>query len=406
MADFNLTRRLAKNTGGKIMLLVMDGLGGLPSEQGGLTELETARTPNMDRLAAEGTTGLTIPIRRGLTPGSGPAHLALFGYDPLEYEIGRGVLECFGIGMQVGPTDVAIRGNFCTVDESGVITDRRAGRIPTEKCAELVEKLRVIKIPPYEIEVQPVKDYRFGVVIRGEGLSGEVNDTDPQAVGKRPLPAEARTPEAQPTADLINEWVAKAAVILKDEQPANMLTLRGVSMDPNLPKYADVYKLRAACVAVYPMYRGVSQLVGMEVVETDAHDTPADEFSRVAEQFALGYDFVFCHVKYTDSRGEDGDFDAKVKVIEEVDAALPIILNDAKPDVLIITGDHSTPSTYKAHSWHPVPVLLWAPGMHMTDRATAFGERECMNGGLGQFPASDLMVLALAHADRLNKFGA
>ncbi|MCZ7543050.1 MAG: 2,3-bisphosphoglycerate-independent phosphoglycerate mutase [Anaerolineae bacterium] len=390
----------------KILLLIMDGLGGLPVEPGGPTELEAAHTPHMDRLAAEGTCGLSIPIARGVAPGSGPAHLALFGYDPLKYEIGRGMLECIGIGMDIGPKDVAIRGNFCTVDANGVITDRRAGRIPTEKCAELVAKLRAIEIPPYEITVEPVKEYRFGVVIRGEGLSGDIDDTDPQVTGKAPLPAVPRSPAAQKTADLVNEWIARVAAILKDEHPANMVTLRGFSMDPSLPKYADVYRLKAACVAVYPMYKGVSQLVGMDVIETDPHDAPADEFKRVMQQFEAGYDFVFCHIKYTDSRGEDGDFAAKAKVIESVDAALPVLLGETGPDVIVITGDHSTPAKYKAHSWHPVPLLLWAPETHMPDRATAFGERECMGGGLGHFPATDIMPLALAHANRMNKFGA
>ncbi len=406
MANFALMRELTRAGGGKILLLVMDGLGGLPKEPGGPTELEAARTPNMDRLAAEGAVGLSIPIARGIAPGSGPAHLALFGYDPLEYEIGRGVLECFGIGMRVGPGDVAIRGNFCTVDEHGIITDRRAGRIPTEKCAELVEKLRVITLPGVALDIQPVQDYRFGLILRGEGLSSEIDDTDPQVTGKAPLPAKARIPEAQHTADLANRWIARAAGILKDERPANMVTLRGFSTDPNLPKFGDIYKLKPACVAVYPMYKGVSQLVGMEVIETDLHDTPADEFKRVAAQFRAGYDFVFCHIKYTDSRGEDGDFDAKVKVIESVDEALPVILNEAKPEVIIITGDHSTPATYRSHSWHPVPTLLWAPATVLPDRATCFGERECMIGGLGQFPAADLMPLALAHANRLIKYGA
>lgn len=404
MADFGLTRRLANAKGGKILLLVMDGLGGLPREQGGLTELETAHTPNLDRLAQEGCVGLSIPVARGVAPGSGPAHLGLFGYDPLVYDIGRGVLEAMGVGLLLNPTDVAVRGNFVTVDAAGKITDRRAGRIPTEKGAELVEKLKAITLPGVKIDVTEVKEYRFALVFRGEGLSGEVADTDPQATGVEPLPARALKPEAQHMADLANQWIAQAKEILKNDSPANMLTLRGFSVDPNLPKFADVYKLKSACVAVYPMYKGVSKLVGMDLIETDAHDTPADEFRRVADIWK-DYDFVFCHIKYTDSRGEDGNFDAKVKVIEEVDAALPILL-DLKPDVLIVTGDHSTPATYKAHSWHPVPTLLWSPGVHMTDRAMSFGERECMTGGLGQFPATDLIMYALAHARRLEKYGA
>jgi 2,3-bisphosphoglycerate-independent phosphoglycerate mutase len=404
MANFDLMRELALDKGGKIVLLVMDGLGGLPREQGGLTELETAKTPNLDRLAAEGCTGLSIPVARGVTPGSGPGHLGLFGYDPLHYEIGRGVLEATGIGLEVHPGDLAIRGNFCTVDDSGLITDRRAGRIPTEEGAKRVELLKQITLPGVDITVEAVQDYRFAMLLRGAGLNPHIADTDPQATGKAPLAARATHPDAEPTAKLMNQWLDEAAKALKAHPPANMVTLRGFATDPALPKYSEVYKLKAACVAVYPMYKGIARLVGMDVVQTDSHDTPADEFAHVARVWN-DYDFIFCHIKYTDSRGEDGNFDAKVAVIEQVDAALPALLN-LKPDVLIVTGDHSTPATYKSHSWHPVPTLLWAPGTHMTDRAAAFGERECMTGGLGQFPAADLMPLALAHAKRLQKYGA
>ncbi len=404
MADFELLRRLAKSSGGKILLLVMDGLGGLPREQGGPTELEAAHTPNMDRLAREGSVGLSIPVARGITPGSGPAHLALFGYDPIKFDVGRGVLSAFGVGLDMGPADVAARGNFCTVDAAGLITDRRAGRIPTEVGEQMIDLLRNIKLPGVEVELRVEKEYRFVFVLRGSGLSAALSDTDPQATGVAPLPVKALKPEAAYTADLINQWIEQARSILKDQHPANMLTLRGFAMDPNLPKMQDVFKLKPACVAVYPMYKGVSKLVGMDVIPTGDHDSTEDEFRKVVQIWDQ-YDFVFCHIKYTDSRGEDGNFEAKVKVIEGVDAALPILL-DLKPDVLIITGDHSTPATYKAHSWHPVPTLLWAPETHIPDRAQAFGERECMAGALGQFPAVELMPMALAHARRLEKFGA
>ncbi|MCD4686948.1 MAG: 2,3-bisphosphoglycerate-independent phosphoglycerate mutase, partial [Anaerolineae bacterium] len=384
--------------------LVMDGLGGLPREQGGPTELEAAHTPNLDKLAREGSSGLSIPVARGVAPGSGPAHLALFGYDPLTYEIGRGVLEATGIGLEVKPGDVAIRGNFCTIDDAGNIMDRRAGRIPTEEGAKRVERLREIELPGVQIDVQIAKEYRFAVVLRGAGLSGDIDDTDPQKTGVPPLAVNPRSPEAEKTAQLVTQWLEAARAKLKGQEPANYCTLRGFASEPGLPKYSEVYKLKAACVAVYPMYKGVSQLVGMDIIDSTAHDTTQDEFDRVAAIWA-DYDFVFCHIKYTDSRGEDGDFEAKVKVIEEVDAALPTLMG-MNPDVVVVTGDHSTPATYKAHSWHPVPTLLWAPGTHMTDRAEAFGERECMTGALGQFPAADIMPLALAHARRIGKFGA
>lgn len=404
MADFDLMRKLTKKDGGKIVMLVMDGVGGLPFEPGGPTELEAAVTPNMDRLAREGSLGLTNPIGYGITPGSGPAHLALFGYDPLTFDIGRGVLESFGIGLSVGAADVAARGNFCSLDDQGLISDRRAGRIPTETGEALCRLLSAIELPGVAVEVQAVKEYRFALVLRGAGLNPKLADTDPQQVGKAPLPVQALDPEAEPTARLVQSWVDQARLILADHHPANGLTLRGFSSDPDLPKYADIYKLKAACVAVYPMYRGVSQLVGMEVLPTDPHDTPDDEFHRVAAAWN-DYDFFFVHIKYTDSRGEDGDFDAKVKVIEQVDAALPTLL-DLKPEVLIITGDHSTPAKLRSHSWHPVPTLLWAPGVHRQDPAQAFGETECLKGALGIFPAVELMPLALAHAGRLNKYGA
>jgi 2,3-bisphosphoglycerate-independent phosphoglycerate mutase len=402
MADFELLHDLIVPNTSKIVLLVMDGLGGLPRELNGLTELEFAQTPNLDRLAVEGNLGLSNPVRTGITPGSGPAHLAMFGYDAVEYQIGRGVLESLGINFDLQPNDVAARGNFCTVDDSGAITDRRAGRIPTSKCIELVDKLRPIKIPGVEAFVEPVQDYRFCLILRGDELHGEIEDTDPQRKAP-PLPARPRVPEAQHTANLFNQWIAQAREILKNEHPANAVTLRGFAVDPDLPKFPEVYQLKAACVAVYPMYKGVAKLVGMDVIHFEG-GKPEDEFNAVAKVWN-DYDFFFTHIKYADSRGEDGDFDAKAKVIEGVDQALPILLN-LKPDVLIVTGDHSTPAGLKSHSWHPVPTLLWSPGTTRRDECQCFGETEAIKGALGHFPATDLMPMALAHARRLQKFGA
>lgn len=404
MANFDLMRRLALDEGGKIIMLVMDGLGGLPITLHGPTELEAANTPNLDRLAREGSTGLSIPVARGIAPGSGPAHLALFGYDPLVYDIGRGVLEAIGIGLTVEEGDVAVRGNFCTIDAAGRITDRRAGRIPTEEGEKRVALLEGISLDGVTTQIKAGEGYRFALVLRGEGLSDAVEDTDPQATGVEPLAARAKSPDGDRTAAIVNQWLAEAKKRLAGHEPANMVTLRGFATDPRLPKYRDVYKLNAACVAVYPMYKGVSRLVGMSIIETDLHDTVEEEFAHIARVWEE-YDFFFCHVKYTDSRGEDGDFDAKVAVIEQVDKALPKLL-DLNPDVMIVTGDHSTPAALRSHSWHPVPTLLWAPGTHMTDRVEVFGERDAMRGALGQFPATDLMPLALAHAKRLAKFGA
>ncbi len=387
----------------KIVLLLLDGLGGLPITPGGPTELEAAKTPLMDQLATEGTLGQTIPIRPGITPGSGPAHLALFGYDPLEYDVGRGVLSASGIGIQVKPGDIAARGNFCTLDQSGKITDRRAGRIPNEEAAPLVKKLQTIKVPGVETEVKLVKEYRFTVVMRGKGLDHNIADTDPQQIGVPSLPVTAIKPAAKKTAEFFQEWINQANTLLSDQPKANGVNLRGFATNPNLPQYKDIFGLKAACIAVYPMYKGVAHLVGMEVINFTG-DLPEDEF-RAAEKNWQDYDFFFIHIKKTDSMGEDGNFDGKVKVIESVDCALPKLL-DLKPDVLIITGDHSTPSRLKSHSWHPVPFLLWAPESCLPDHQNTFGERACSQGALGTFLATEAMPLALAHANRLNKYGA
>jgi 2,3-bisphosphoglycerate-independent phosphoglycerate mutase len=372
-------------------------------EVGGLTELEAAKTPVMDRLAAEGALGQVTPIRPGITPGSGPAHLALFGYDPLEYEIGRGVLESVGVGLQVGMGDVAARGNFCTLDEEGKITDRRAGRIPTEEAIPVVERLKAIMLPGVTTEVRHVKEYRFAVVMRGAELNPEINDTDPQRTGVPPLPAVARSSAAEHTADLFNQWITKARQSLAENEKANGMTLRGFATDPNLPTFQDSYGLNAAAISVYPMYKGVASLVGMQVIDFTG-ETPDDEFSALADAWQE-HDFFFIHIKKTDSKGEDGDFDGKVKIIEGVDRALPNLLK-LNPDVLIVTGDHSTPARMRTHSWHPVPFLLSAPGFVRPDDQSSFGERSCARGGLGNFPSMDTLPLALAHAGRLEKFGA
>jgi 2,3-bisphosphoglycerate-independent phosphoglycerate mutase len=403
MANFDLMCELQQKSPSKIVLLIMDGLGGLPMDPGGPTELEAANIPNMNLLAKQGTLGQIVPIRLGITPGSGPAHLALFGYDPVKHEIGRGVLEAAGIGLPVNAGDVAARANLCTLDTEGKITDRRAGRISSEKSAPIVKRLDAIEIPGVKIDVRPVKEYRFVVVIRGEGLEPEIDDTDPQSTGVPPLPAKARDPGSEKAAQIFNTWLAAARKVLADEPIANAATLRGFSTDPGLPKMLDIYGLRSACIAVYPMYKGVSSLVGMDVQQFNG-DYPEDEFAAAARIWD-DYDFFFIHIKKTDSTGEDGNFNAKVKIIESVDAALPNLLK-LKPDVLAITGDHSTPARMKTHSWHPVPFLLWAPTTGRPDDQIQFGETYCVKGGLGTFPAPDVMQLLMAHANRLAKFGA
>jgi 2,3-bisphosphoglycerate-independent phosphoglycerate mutase len=396
-----LTRSLVVPNGSKLILFVMDGLGGLPHPQTGKTELETAATPNLDRLAYDGNCGLSQPVAPGISPGSGPGHLALFGYDPLRWEIGRGVLEALGIDFPLGPEDIAARGNFCTVDGEGRIVDRRAGRIPTEVNARLCEKLRQIRLPGVEVFVEPVREHRFVLVLRGPGLSPDLTETDPTREGVPPLPVRAARPEAEATAALVNRWLEEARKLLADEHPANMVLLRGFAKHPHPPTFEEVYKLRAAAVATYPMYRGLARLVGMTVVPTG--QTLAENFQTVAERFAE-FDFFFIHFKRTDTAGEDGNFEAKVAAIEEADRLIPRLL-DLRPDVIVVTGDHSTPAVYRSHSWHPVPVVLWSRWCR-PDRAEKFGETTCRHGGLGLIPATAIMPLMLAHAGRLTRFGA
>ena len=401
MNQLDLVRELAEQAASKIVMLVADGLGGLPLEPGGKTELETAVTPNLDRLAARGTSGSSIPVLPGITPGSGPGHLGLFGYDPLEFKIGRGALEATGIGFELGPDDVAARGNFCTLDATGLIADRRAGRIASEESFKVVERLQAVKIPGIETFVKPVKEHRFVVVFRGQGLDGGVADTDPQAVGVAPLDPKPLSPAAARTAEVAKEFVRQARAILAGEPKANGMVLRGFAAKPQLPGYAELYGLRAAAIAVYPMYKGLAQLAGMKLVgKAQSLDEQIDELARHWEEF----DFFFLHFKYTDSTGEDGDFAEKVRRIEELDRALPRI-EALRPDVLIVTGDHSTPSRLKSHSWHPVPTLLVADTCR-PDGLAAFSEKDCLRGGFGIFPAKHLMLLAMAHAGRFGKFGA
>jgi 2,3-bisphosphoglycerate-independent phosphoglycerate mutase len=399
--EHDLVRELAEKNSSKIVMLVADGLGGLPMEPGGRTELETARTPNLDRLAARGTSGSSVPVLPGITPGSGPGHLGLFGYDPLEFKIGRGALEATGIGFELGPDDVAARGNFCTLDKAGLITDRRAGRIPSEESFKVVERLQAVKIPGVETFVRPVKEHRFVVVWRGPGLSGGVADTDPQATGVAPLDPQPHDAAAARTAEVAAEFVRQARTILADEPKANGMVLRGFAGRPALPSYEDLYRLRAAAIAVYPMYKGLARLAGMTLV--GEAKTLAEQIDTLAGCWN-DYDFFFLHFKYTDSTGEDGAFDRKVERIEELDAAIPRI-EALGPSVLIVTGDHSTPSRLRSHSWHPVPTLLVADTCR-PDGLAAFSARDCLRGGLGIFPAKHLMLLAMAHALRLGKYGA
>lgn len=400
MISSEFVTRYAQENEQKIVMLVMDGLGGMPGPNG-KTELESAKTPNMDELAKGGAIGLIDPIAQGMIPGSGPAHFALFGYDPVKNDIGRGALAATGIGFDLRGGDVAARINFCTVDSAGLVTDRRAGRIATEVNAKLCEKLSSIKISGVEIFVKAVKDHRAVIVFRGSGLSEHVGDTDPQNTGLAPLEPKAVQPQAEKTAKASKEFLSQAKEILKNEHPANMVLLRGFAECPSIPSFLMAYKLKAAAIATYPDYKGVARVCGMDVLETGSEIE--DEIKTLETAWAK-YTFFFIHIKKTDSNGEDGNFDGKVKVIEAVDNIIPRIIG-LRPDCLVITGDHSTPAVLKAHSHHPVPILFWGK-LVRPDLSTQFGERACMNGGLGRFPSSEIMALAMANAQKLGKFGA
>ncbi|HRW05059.1 MAG TPA: 2,3-bisphosphoglycerate-independent phosphoglycerate mutase [Caldilineaceae bacterium] len=400
--DFVRGLAKANDQKSKIVLLVMDGLGGHPQREGGKTELETAHTPNLDALAAQGICGLQQPVASGITSGSGPGHLALFGYDPFTYQIGRGALSALGIDFDLQSTDVAARGNFCTVDGDGLVTDRRAGRISSEEGRKLCELLDQIVIDGVDVTVRHVEEYRFVLVLRGDNLSADLSDTDPQATGVKPQSAEAKAAGAEQTARYVTQFLEQAKTLLADHEPANMVLLRGFAQRPNWPSLTDAFHLRAAAIASYPMYRGVARLLGMERLQTT--EDIAAKIGVLAEHWS-NYDFFFVHVKRTDSAGEDGDFQRKVQLIEEVDLHIPRLLS-LNPDVLIVTGDHSTPAIMQSHSWHPVPVVLWSK-ICRPDEVQRFGERPCIAGALGpRFPAAELMTLALANAQRLEKFGA
>jgi 2,3-bisphosphoglycerate-independent phosphoglycerate mutase len=401
--DANLPDALVERRGGTIVFLVLDGLGGLPHETTGLTELEAASTPNLDRLARRSALGLSTPVAPGISPGSGPGHLALFGYDPVRYNIGRGVLSALGVDFHLEVGDLAARLNLATLAGDGTVTDRRAGRPPDEENARLVGVLRerVSRVGGLDVFWESEKEHRVVLILRGAGLSADLTDTDPQDSGVPPLPLEATSLDGERTVRAVEMVLAQANEALADEPVANAVLARGWAMFEHYPSMAERFGLRAVCIARYPMYRGVSRLLGMSIAEPAATDAGSIDVLR---QELQDHDFAFVHFKYIDSRAEDGDFDAKVAAIEAVDALVPGV-ETLDPGVIVVTGDHSTPSRLRAHSWHPVPVLLASPWCRPVD-VDGFGERACLRGELGIFEAKHLMTLALAHAGRLAKFGA
>jgi 2,3-bisphosphoglycerate-independent phosphoglycerate mutase len=402
----SLYSELTLKTNAKLVLLVMDGLGDLATKQQNyLTPLEAATTPNLDKLAKESAQGRMIPVAPGITPGSGPGHLGLFGYDPLEFQVGRGVIEALGLAVELKPGDVCARANFATLDSKGIVTDRRAGRIATEVCEKLCARLaaKIKKIGDTDVIIQAGKEHRFVVVFRGKGLEGPLTDADPNREGfaiPTVQPRDEKNAGQKKMAGLIAEFYKAALPILAGEKPANGFLMRGIAHQPHIPLFEERYKLKPACLAVYPMYKGLAQLVGMKKIEAQ---TIQQQFELYLKEYD-NYDFFFIHYKYTDKAGEDGDFTAKMKAIEYLDAALPIFLRKM-PDVLVITGDHSTPVAVKGHSWHPQPVMLHS-ALSGSDKLERFTETGANLGSLGVFESKYLMRLMQANARMFDKFGA
>ncbi len=400
MIDLPFLADICRPTDSKIVLLVVDGLGGAPDPETKKSELETASLPHLDRLASRSAAGVTTPVMHGITPGSGPGHMALFGYDPVKYLMGRGVLEALGIDVELGPGDLAARGNLCTVDSENRIVDRRAGRIPTSESAPLVEMLNDIEISGVDIKVYPVQDYRFVLVMHGEGLDDKISETDPQMVGVMPLEARALNEASEEAAAHVRAFVTAAGEVLREREYANMAMLRGFSLLPDLPNFGERYSLNPGAVAAYPMYRGIAKVVGMKVIPTGM--TFDDELDTLEGHWDE-HDFFFLHYKPADAAGEDGDFAAKVGTLEALDAGIER-LTEMRPDVLVVAGDHSTPAILGAHSWHPVPLLVhsaWTEGEGIEE----FTERACSAGSLRSIPATEVMMLAMAHAGKLLKYG-
>ena len=401
MIDFPYLSDVVRSTPSQIVMVVVDGLGGMPHPDYGKSELEFADIPLLDTLGSTSSVGATIPVAPGITPGSGPGHMALFGYNPVKYLLGRGILEGVGIGADIAQGDVAARGNFCVLDTEGSIVDRRAGRLDTETCKALCSKLNEIQLDGVDFDVYPVMDYRFVLVLKGENLSPNISETDPQVEGVIPLLSQPFNSEAQVTANFIKEFVLKATELLGSaDSSANGILLRGFSSLPTLPDFGIQYALKPAVIAAYPMYRGLAGLIGMDILESG--QTFESEIDVLEDNFHQGYDFFFLHYKPADSAGEDGDFLAKVSQLENFNRDIQRVI-DLNPDVLVICGDHSTPSFTASHSWHPVPFMI--NSQYSEGTSAVFTEKACRTGSIGTIQAEQLMFQVLAHASKLKKFG-
>ena len=409
MERIDILKELVEKNDSKILLVVLDGLGDIPSIDG-KTPLEAAKTPNLDKLSKESALGMHIPVLPGITPGSGPGHLSIFGYNPLKYKIGRGILEALGVGLEVTKNDICIRANYAKVEEKDgklIVNDRRAGRLSTEENKKLTEKItkEIEEINGVKIFMKSGIEYRLAILLRFNEKVNEdmcnILETDPQNEGKEVISPEPLSEKAKIVSEILKEFLLRVREIIKNEK-GNYLLLRGYSTPPIIPNFSEIYKLKSLSIATYPMYKGLTKLIGMETVKVDGFSIK-DEIDVLRKNYK-NFDFIYLHIKKTDSYGEDGDFMNKLKVIEEFDSYLPEILS-LNFDVLCITGDHSTPTIMKSHSFHPVPLLIHSPFV-FKGLSERFTEKDCLKGELGTIKGEDIISLLLAHSKKLKKYGA
>ncbi|MHA2179286.1 MAG: 2,3-bisphosphoglycerate-independent phosphoglycerate mutase [Candidatus Thorarchaeota archaeon] len=406
------------------VFVVMDGVGDRPQKElGGKTPLEAAKTPTLDKMAAEGQSALMNVIGPGITPGSDTAHLALFGYDPLAEYPGRGPLEAFGAGLETKPGDVAFRSNFATVDSKMVVLDRRAGRtFSPEEQEELQAALNGLEINDVKVRFIATVEHRGALVLEGEGLYAEISDVDPHETGKKILTVRALKPEAEKTAKVVNELMRVAHERMKGLETnkkrakkglplANAILLRGPGRHSDVPSLPQRYGIKSAVIAGGALYIGSAKYVGMEHIQVEGQtgtiDTNFDNIAaKTIETIESGFNYVFVHIKATDNASHDGNAKEKILAIERTDAMIGKILEKVGDKIVMaVTGDHSTPVCIKEHSCDPVPILFWSNFIR-PDSVKRFSEIDAAKGAMHTIRGIDVMPLLLGYAGYIDKFGA
>lgn len=408
----------------KGLILIGDGLGDrLVPELGNRTPLEAANTPNLDRLAAEGETGLLDPIAPGVRAGSDTAHLSILGYDPYGSYTGRGPFEAMGIGLDVQPGDVAFRCNFSTVNADMTVMDRRAGRI-TEGTQELAQAVDGLQIEDVTCLFKESIAHRGALVLRGPGLGVKVTDVDPHATGEKVWEAKAIDPNDEAsakTARILNEFVKKTYDLLDGhpvnerrradgQYPANIILPRGIGPAPHLAKFKDRTGLSGACIVEVGLVKGIGKYVGLEVIDvpgaTGGIDTDTEAIGNAVIDAFKRHDFVLCNVKGPDIAGHDRSAEAKITIIEKIDAMVQQIIDGVQnPLTIFVSGDHCTPVTFGDHTGDPVPCLFWGPATRPDD-VTEFGERACGRGSLSRINGQSIVPILTSLMGVQEKFGA